>query len=386
MKIGKIYITGTIGKFEGEENSDYTELLDVISQVKMQPDAEAFYVFINSGGGYVSEGFDIYDYLMSLKKPVHTIGYGIVASIATVFFMAGETRELRPNTEFMIHLPSGGVEGDSEEIAEYSRMMNETEDRIIKFYSKNTGLSKEALKPLLSKETWLDTTKAYELGFSNVETKKNEAVAYFNNLKNKKMSDKKFNEEDKNFLKAMFEGLQNALKPNKQEVKNLIIQDANGESIDFPEVTEGEEIQVGAKATIDGADAAGEYVLPNGDTLVFIAGELTEIKTEEEEEEEENAEMQELQDLVDSLTTEKEELTQQNEEVNTLLNEEKEKTTELTNKLNLITEEVEGFKNQLTTKFGVDLKGDSKKKPNENLTSAQKMKAKLAEKRNNKRR
>ena len=83
---GNIYISGQIGTFDGTPG---TELIDIVSQVKSQPKATAFNVHINSEGGLVDVGFDIYNYLKSLGKPITTIGSGIVASIATVIFMAG---------------------------------------------------------------------------------------------------------------------------------------------------------------------------------------------------------------------------------------------------------------------------------------------------------
>ena len=52
--IGKININGAIGKFEGEKS---VELIDVISQVRKQPDATSFDVYINSDGGHVDVGF-----------------------------------------------------------------------------------------------------------------------------------------------------------------------------------------------------------------------------------------------------------------------------------------------------------------------------------------
>lgn len=94
--IGKIYITGTIGDFEEDGKVvPGINLIDIVGQVKAQPEATSFDVFINSEGGYVHIGFDILNYLRSLGKPITTIGTGIVASIATVIFMAGTQRRDR---------------------------------------------------------------------------------------------------------------------------------------------------------------------------------------------------------------------------------------------------------------------------------------------------
>ena len=145
---GQIYIVGDIGQFD--ESSPFVDLVKVISQVRDQPNATSFDVFIDSPGGRVDVGMDIYNYLKSLNKPLHTIGMNMVASMATVIHLAGDTRTIRTNTEYMIHLPWGGVDGTSEEIEAYSKELKATESMLLNFYVDNTGNPKEAIMPLLS--------------------------------------------------------------------------------------------------------------------------------------------------------------------------------------------------------------------------------------------
>jgi ATP-dependent protease ClpP protease subunit len=299
MIIGNIYINGAIGVFEGEP---YTELVDVVTQATRQKDATEFIVHINSVGGYVSEGEEIYNYLKSLKKPITTIGTGLVASIATVIFMAGDKRMLRPNTEFMIHLPSGSVSGTSEEVAEYSSFMQETEKKMIKFYEDHTDLTKEAIKPLLSKETWLDTDKAYELGFTNVQTENKKAVAIFNN--NKKIIEMAKQNKKPNALQIAFAAVAAALSP---AATNLVLADANDVNLDFADLEDGTEPQVDDVATVDGTAAEGEYVMPDGKTFIFSAGVLTEIKPADDAGDDDELTEEEMQLLIDLLTTERDE-------------------------------------------------------------------------------
>jgi len=142
VMVGQIFINGQIGANPEEKG---VNLIDVIAQVKNQPFATSFEVYINSEGGYVDVGFDIHDYLRSLKLPIKTIGVGLVASIATVIFMAGDERILKEGTQFMIHLPSGAVEGNSEEIAYYHQMMQDTQSRLVKFYTNTLALTEEAI-------------------------------------------------------------------------------------------------------------------------------------------------------------------------------------------------------------------------------------------------
>src|SRR5690606_10750507 len=164
IMIGKIYIQGQIGSFEDEKG---VELIDVISQVRKQPEATSFEVYLNTPGGVVDTGFDIYNFLKSLGVPITTIGGGvgesnktddkIVASMGTVLFMAGQKRIVLPGTKFMIHLPMGGISfATAEEMEAHSKHMRDVENKVINFYTKELGLNKEAVSPLLKNETWLN--------------------------------------------------------------------------------------------------------------------------------------------------------------------------------------------------------------------------------------
>jgi ATP-dependent Clp endopeptidase proteolytic subunit ClpP len=330
---GNIFITGLIGVMGDEVG---VELIDVISQVKKQPEATSFNVHINSEGGVVDTGFDIYNYIKSLNKPIKTIGSGLVASIATVIFMAGDTRVLRENTQFMIHLPMGGVDGTADEIEDYAKEVRTVEDRLVKFYSEKVDLDKEAIRPLLKNETWLNSVKSLELGFSNQADLPMVAKAYFN------LNTNNMTKEDKSWIESGFEKIMNLL--NKKDVANIMIQDANGATLDFAQIEEGQEITVGAIATVDGAPAEGEYVLPDGKVFVFASGELTQIVEAEAE-----GDSEDMQAQLDALKLENEQLKTAKLEVDTEVETQKELVVNLT-------KEVTEFKKQITSRFDFDSK------------------------------
>jgi ATP-dependent Clp endopeptidase proteolytic subunit ClpP len=269
---GTIFINGQIGTTETQKG---VELIDIIQQVKAQPEALSFRVHINSEGGVVDTGFDIFNYIKSLRLPITTVGSGLVASIATVVFMAGDKRILTTGTEFMIHSPMGGIDGTADQIEEYAQSVRDCENRLIKFYSQQTGLSADALQPLLKNETWLTEDQATSLGFATLLNEPILAKAYLN-LNN----DKPMTKEDKSWIEEKFTSILNSF---KKKVVNIILQDANGVSIDFAEVAEGETPELGAMATVDGQPAEGEYIMPDGSTFVFSAGALQEIRVVEED-------------------------------------------------------------------------------------------------------
>jgi ATP-dependent protease ClpP protease subunit len=324
---GKIYINGQIGANEGEVG---VNLIDVIRQVQGQPLATSYTVYINSEGGYVDVGFDIYDYLKSLTVPVNTVGVGLVASIATVIFMAGESRKLSKGAQFMIHLPSGEVGGTAEEISNYSQMLKDVENKLIKFYKDQTGLTEEAIRPLLRQETWLNHSDALDMNFITEQEIEYSMVAKFNNLN----TNTNMTAEDKSWIEKKFEEF-TALFNGKP--KNIMLLDSTGKEITFPTVEEGQLPQVGDTATVDGQPVPdGEYVMPQLENavVVFVGGAITEIKTEEGGEDEEMAKLRE-----------------ENEALKTQLAEANAKAETATAKITTIETEFTNFKASIVAKF-----------------------------------
>jgi ATP-dependent protease ClpP protease subunit len=132
-----ININGEIGVYA------QTSLLSVVEQMKKTPDITSVKVIINSEGGEVETGFQIYDYLKSLNIPVTTVADGMCCSIATVIFMAGSKRIVKDSSVFMIHLPWGQTMGTAEEIALYDRL-------------KNLWIERDARKEEIEEKEWTD--------------------------------------------------------------------------------------------------------------------------------------------------------------------------------------------------------------------------------------
>lgn len=271
--VGIININGVIG-------SDVM-LTDVISQVKSQQEATSLIVNINSEGGNVDEGFNIYNYIKSLGLPVKTIGSGVVASIATVIFMAGSKREIKKGTIFMIHYPmiEQLTNVTSEKLDSYSKELKRYEKILVDFYVETTGLEKEAIEPMLNNETFLEYKDLYNLGFVTDKTPiKVQAISNINNnSKTKTMDSKKEREVGSKILDMVKNFL------GKTEIKDKVLLDANQNEVVFPDVAEEDAISVGDEATINGEPAIGEVVLADGRTVTFEAGVVTEISDDSQE-------------------------------------------------------------------------------------------------------
>lgn len=267
---GKIYIIGDIGKFE--DSKKWVELADVVAQVRKQPDATEFDVYIDSGGGYVDVGRDIRSYLESLNKPLHTIGMNIVASMATELHLMGVTRQVRPNTKYMIHLPSGGVEGTADEMAEYAKNTKAIEKRMLDYYVQRTGNTAEAIEPMLRNETWLTPEQLLDLGFITEIPMQLAAKLNINSKPNKMSKSKAESILDK--ITAALSGV---------KVKSKIVFTSDQKELVFAEVEDEAMIQVGDTATLDGTTPPEKVVLADGRTIVFDGNAVTEIIEKEDE-------------------------------------------------------------------------------------------------------
>ena len=97
----------------------------------------------------------------------------------------------------------------------------------------------------------------------------------------------------------------------KTKIKNqLTVTVASGDVLDFPDVETGEMPSVGDVATFEGSPAEGDYLLPDGRTMVFVSGELTEIR-EVEEEEQSSEEMENQAKEIETLKADNEEIKNQ---------------------------------------------------------------------------
>ena len=374
---GKIFINGLIGSIDDERG---IELIDVVQQVRSQPEATEFEVHLTeTPGGVVEVGDDIYNYLVSLnaETPVTTIAKGLCASISTKIFMAGSKRVIYEGCEFMIHLPMLSAQYlNSNELEEATDEMKKLDQEMVKFYSDSTGTSKEAIYPLMRNETYLTPEQAVNLGFATEVKTPLKAVAYLNNSKTKKeMSETKLSTEDKNWITTQIEALSKKFFSSKttketSETKkvNLVLQDENGVEVNFTELEDGATPSVGDVATVDGAPAEGSYIMPQlgNVTAVFAEGVLTELIDPEEEESEEMKALREENERLESEVT----------RLSTAFDDQEESMKELQkNFLN--------FKKQTNSKFNLEVENPKPEDPkDEPVNYAKNALNKLIEKRN----
>lgn len=122
--------------------------------------------YINSPGGSVSAGLAIYDTMQYIKCDVSTICMGMAASMGA-FLLSSGTKGKRfalPNSEVMIHQPSGGAKGQASDIKIVAENILRTRDKLNKILAENTGKPIEVIAADTERDNFMTAEEALEYG------------------------------------------------------------------------------------------------------------------------------------------------------------------------------------------------------------------------------
>jgi ATP-dependent Clp protease protease subunit len=124
------------------------------------------YLYINSPGGSVSAGLAILDTMQFIKPDVSTICVGMAASMGSHLLAAGAKgkRFALPNSEIMIHQPSGGVEGKATDIEITAKQILKIRHRLNEIFAKNTGQKLSQVENDMEKDFWMDSAESKKYG------------------------------------------------------------------------------------------------------------------------------------------------------------------------------------------------------------------------------
>jgi ATP-dependent Clp endopeptidase proteolytic subunit ClpP len=140
---------------------------DLVAEIKAL-DVSRIKVDINSPGGSVFDGYEIFNSLRSHPAHVETRVTGLAASIASVIYMAGDTRQMEELSQIMIHRAWGMAVGSAPELRETANVLDGIDTQIINLYAKGTGQDHAKIEEMMDKETWLTSLEAQDMGFGEV--------------------------------------------------------------------------------------------------------------------------------------------------------------------------------------------------------------------------
>ena len=122
--------------------------------------------YINSPGGSISAGLAIFDTMNFIKPDVSTICVGLAASMGA-FLLAGGAKGKRyalPNSEIMIHQPSGGARGQASDVEIYARRILKERERLNRMLSEMTGQPIERLEQDSDRDKFMSAEEAKAYG------------------------------------------------------------------------------------------------------------------------------------------------------------------------------------------------------------------------------
>ena len=154
--------------FLGEEVNDTTAGLVVAQLLYLEaqdPDKDIQF-YINSPGGRVTSGMAIYDTMQYIKCDVSTICIGMAASMGAFLLSSGAKgkRIALPNSEIMIHQPSGGFQGQATDIEIHAENILRIKQRLNEILAQNCGKEVEEIKAACERDHFLTSEEAKAFG------------------------------------------------------------------------------------------------------------------------------------------------------------------------------------------------------------------------------
>ena len=162
--------------FLADEVNDVTASLVVAQLLFLEaqdPDAD-IKLYINSPGGSVSAGLAIYDTMNYVKCDVSTMCFGMAASMGAFLLSAGAKgkRIALPNSEIMIHQPSGGAQGQVSDIKIHAEHALYTREKLNKLLALHTGKPIEVIERDTERDNFMSAQAAKEYGLIDTVVEK----------------------------------------------------------------------------------------------------------------------------------------------------------------------------------------------------------------------
>ena len=134
--------------------------------LESQEPEKDIYLYINSPGGSVSAGLAIYDTMRYISAPVATLCIGRAASMGAFLLAAGAPgmRFALPNSQIMIHQPSGGYSGQATDIDIHAREVLRLRQRLNEIMAFHTGQPLEKVAADTERDNFMSSGEAEQYG------------------------------------------------------------------------------------------------------------------------------------------------------------------------------------------------------------------------------
>lgn len=156
---------------------DYSEVYDFLNYQYFSPQSvtdalnnangEDVTLEINSPGGYIDAGSEIYTELMEYPGKINANIVGYACSAASWIALAADHVAISPTAQMMIHRASGSAVGNSADMQSEYNALDQMDKSFVDLYSKRTGKSPEDIYQMMTDTTWMNAKTAVENGFAD---------------------------------------------------------------------------------------------------------------------------------------------------------------------------------------------------------------------------
>lgn len=139
---------------------------DIRDAIANTPQGDTLTLEINSGGGSLYAGFEMYSLLMGTNVPVRAEVQSLAGSAASILLAGAQTACCSLVGQVMIHLPSTVTDGNEIAHKESLGILKAATESIINAYAAKCGdkITRDALKSKMIAETYLTAQQALEIG------------------------------------------------------------------------------------------------------------------------------------------------------------------------------------------------------------------------------
>lgn len=134
-----------------------------VKSLLAEADGDDVEININSGGGDVFSGFEIYTAILQYKGNVRINVTGLAASAASVIMCAGDCY-ISPVGTVMVHCSACCASGNHNDLEKTAETLKTIDESIANAYVTKTGMTKEKAVALMEDTTWITAEKAVEMG------------------------------------------------------------------------------------------------------------------------------------------------------------------------------------------------------------------------------
>ena len=134
-----------------------------VNNVLTEANGEEVEVYINSPGGVIDAGSEIYTMLREYQGDIKIKIVGQACSAASIIAMAGHC-EMSPTALMMVHCVSTRASGNHNDMEKTAEVLRTADDALSNAYMAKSGMSKAEVLAMMEKETWLTAEQAKEKG------------------------------------------------------------------------------------------------------------------------------------------------------------------------------------------------------------------------------